>query len=192
MSINLLSFIFLPGIVVHEMSHFLMAIILFVPVGNMEFVPKRHGNNVRMGSVEIGKTDPIRRSLIGFAPIFIGLIIITTVVSFFSSNVPFIQGKGLLVYIALILVIAYLLFAIGNTMFSSSKDMDGTAEILIVLFIIFIGAYVLGFRPQLSILDKIFTIGMIAVIQRSSMFLLAPIAVDLLLLGIIKPIIDRH
>ena len=158
----------------------------------MEFVPKRHGNTVRMGSVEIGKTDPIRRSLIGFAPIFMGLIIITAVVSFFSSNVTLVQSKGLFVYIVLILAIAYLLFAIGNTMFSSSKDMEGTAEILIVFFIIFIGAYILGFRPQLSVLDKIFTAGLVMVIQRSIVFLLAPIIVDLLLLGIIKPIIGKQ
>ena len=43
MSVNLLSFIFLPGIIIHELSHLLVAVMLFVPVGNMEFTPKRNG-----------------------------------------------------------------------------------------------------------------------------------------------------
>src|ERR1035437_2432032 len=75
MSINFLSFLFLPGIIVHELSHILVAAILFVPVGSMEFAPKRHGNAVKLGSVEIAKTDPIRRSIIGCAPFFMGLLI---------------------------------------------------------------------------------------------------------------------
>ncbi len=85
MSINLLSLIFLPGIIVHELSHFFIAVILFVPVGDIEFTPKKNDNGVKLGSIEIARTDPIRRSLIGFAPVFVGLALIVGVVYFFSD-----------------------------------------------------------------------------------------------------------
>ena len=186
LSINFLSFLFLPGIIIHELSHFLMAVILFVPVGNIEFIPKKSGNTVRLGSVKIGKTDPIRRSLIGFAPVFAGLLIIMAIVYVFSSNMSFYQNNGFYVYAIIILVMAYLLFVVSNTMFSSSTDMEGTVEILITLSIIITGAYVLGFRPQLSILDNILTSKIIATIESLLIFLLAPITVDLFILGTIR------
>ena len=186
LSINFLSFLFLHGIIINELSHFLMAVILFVPVGNIEFIPKKSGNTVRLGSVKIGKTDPIRRSLIGFAPVFAGLLIIMAIVYVFSSNMSFYQNNGFYVYAIIILVMAYLLFVVSNTMFSSSTDMEGTVEILITLSIIITGAYVLGFRPQLSILDNILTSKIIATIESLLIFLLAPITVDLFILGTIR------
>jgi len=192
MSINFLSVIFLPGIIVHELSHLLVAIVLFVPVGNMEFIPKRHGNSVKLGSVEIGKTDPIRRSLIGFAPVFVGFSIISTAVYYFSSNILFLQSQGAYVFVILTIFLAYLLFAVSNTMFSSSKDMEGTAEILITLFIIFVAAYLLGFHPQLSVLNKIFTKEFVELIRKSEFFLLAPIMIDLFILGGIRAIIYKR
>ena len=192
MSVNLLSFIFLPGIIIHELSHLLVAVMLFVPVGNMEFAPKRNGNTVKLGSVEIGRTDPVRRSIIGFAPVLAGLTIICAVIYFFSSNILFFQDKGFYFCIAFILVLAYFLFAISNTMFSSSKDMEGAAEILITLLILFAGVHVLGFHPSLSVLDEIFNKELLAVIQKSTFFLLVPIIIDLLILGIIRLFMDNQ
>jgi len=192
MSINFLFFLFLPGIIIHELSHFLVAIILFVPVGAMEFTPKVTGNKVKLGSVEIGKTDPIRRSLIGFAPVFTGLLIIPTVIYLFSSNFPFFQNINIYLYVAIILVLTYFLFAVSNTMFSSSRDMEGTLEILITLFIIFVAAYTLGFRPNFSFLEKILTKELNVGIQNSLIFLLVPISLDLFILALIKLFKDKR
>lgn len=186
MSINLMSFVFLPGIIIHELSHLFMAVILFVPVGNMEFTPKRNGNAVKLGSVEIAKTDPIRRSIIGFAPVFFGLMIVVGIAYLFTSNVLFLQEKGFIVFAVAMLLVVYLLFAISNTTFSSSRDMEGALEILVALFIIFVAAYILGFRPSLSLLDKILTKDFIEVIRKSTLFLLVPIIIDLLILGAIR------
>lgn len=186
MPISLLSFILLPGVIIHELSHFFIAVILFVSVGDMEFAPKKNGNGVKLGSIEIAKTDPIRRSIIGFAPVFVGIMIIIGMVYLFSINVLFFQNNNLYIFIAVILVLIYLLFAIANTMFSSPRDMEGTAEILIALLIILGAAYILGFRFSLPDLDKIFTREFIGVIQKSTIFLLAPIAIDISILGILK------
>lgn len=185
LSINFLSFLFLPGVIIHELSHLLIASVLSVPVGSMEFMPKKSQNNVKLGSIEIAKTDPIRRSIIGFAPVFVGLIIILGIVYLFTSNILFFKDKDSYILGAAILGEAYLLFVISNTMFSSSKDIEGTIEILITLLIIFIAVYILGFRPQLAF-NNLFTKEVLEIVHKATTFLLAPIFIDLIILGTIR------
>src|SRR3989344_4485833 len=125
LSINLLSFLFLPGVIIHELSHLLIAGVLLVPVGHMEFTPKKSQNGVKLGSIEIAKTDPIRRSIIGFAPVFVGLMIVVSIVYIFTSNIELLKSQNIYILTGTIFAICYLLFAISNTMFSSGKDMEG-------------------------------------------------------------------
>jgi len=186
LSINIISVIFLPGVIVHELSHLFMAAIMFVPVGRMEFMPKKENNKLRLGSVEIAKTDPFRRAIIGFAPVVVGLAIIIGSVYFFSHNTSFLQSENYYIFIAVSLILMYLLFVISNTMFSSSRDMEGTAEILIILVIIFTLAYALGFRFPFFYFDRIFTKQTVGLIQKSELFLLAPILIDVAMLATIR------
>src|SRR5437588_102405 len=72
-TIYLISLFFLPGVIVHELGHWLMANVLFVKTGEIEFMPQIHGEHLKLGSVEVAQTDPIRRFFIGVAPIIIGL-----------------------------------------------------------------------------------------------------------------------
>jgi hypothetical protein len=188
MSTNLLSLLYLPGVIIHELSHLFIAAILFVPVGRMEYIPKKEGNSVKLGSVAIGKTDPIRRSIIGFAPVFVGLMIIVGIIYLVSINTSFFQNISTYLYITIILLIAYLLFAISNTMFSSSRDMEGTIEMFLALFIIAVAAYILGFRPSLTHLDILPIKEIETVLQKLTFFLLVPIAIDMFILGTIKAI----
>lgn len=186
LSINLLSFLFLPGVIIHELSHMLVAVILFVPVGNMEFTPKKSEGGLKLGSIEIAKTDPIRRSIIGFAPVFVGLMIVVGIVYLFTNNILFFQDKDFYILGVVFLAIAYLLFAISNTMFSSSKDMEGTVEVLLTLLIIFVSSYILGFRPSLDFVRNLFTEQIADLLQKSAFFLSAPIVIDIVLLGAIR------
>jgi hypothetical protein len=186
MSINLLSFLFSPGVIIHELAHLFTAMILFVPVGHMEFAPKKEGRGVKLGSVEIARTDPIRRSLIGFAPVFVGLLLVLSMVYFFSSNIVFLQKQSPYIFVIAILGLIYLLFVISNTMFSSKVDMEGTLEILLAIFIILGATHVLGFRLPLIYLDKIFAEKIMEMVQKSTFFLFIPIAIDFLILGIIN------
>ncbi|MBI4096295.1 MAG: hypothetical protein HY425_01115 [Candidatus Levybacteria bacterium] len=187
MSIIFLSFLFLPGVIIHELSHMLMAVMLFVGVGSMEFSPKISPNGVKLGSIEIAKTDPMRRSMIGFAPVLFGMTLILGLI-YLSTDSGFvtqaIELNGLF-GVGIAGLVFYLLFAISNTMFSSKKDMEGTLEILITLLIIFIAVYVLGFRPPVDFVEKIFTKEIVEIVRKSSLFLLAPIAIDMLILGTI-------
>jgi len=181
-----MSFLLLPGVIIHELSHLFVSVVLFVPVGNIEFTPKKSDNGLKLGSIEIAKTDPIRRSIIGFAPVFLGLMLVIGIVYFFSVNILFFQDKNPYIFLALVLGIAYLLFAISNTMFSSRKDMEGTAEILITLLIIFILSYILGFRIPISFAQNLFTKDVLEIVRKSAIFLSVPITIDLFILGLIK------
>src|SRR3989344_8783127 len=70
--IRLFHFLFLPGVVIHELAHLITAETMFVKTGGLSFTPRPDEDKIMMGSVGIEKTDPIRRAVIGFAPIFVG------------------------------------------------------------------------------------------------------------------------
>jgi hypothetical protein len=76
-SADLLFYIlFFPGILVHETSHWLMAKILRVPTGRFSLIPKHLPNGkLRLGYVETQRTDWLRDSLIGAAPLVAGALI---------------------------------------------------------------------------------------------------------------------
>ena len=191
MSINLLSFFFLPGVIIHELSHLLIAAILLVPVGHMEFSPKKSGDGLKLGSIEIAKTDPIRRSIIGFAPVFAGIMIVVGIVYFFSINILFFQDKNPYVFLGAILGVIYLLFAISNTMFSSSRDMEGTIETIVTLLIIVLLLYFLGLRLPLSLVLG-FLENNIDLVKKSTLFLSVPIVIDVVILSVLKVFYKRR
>lgn len=139
LTVYLSAILFLPGTFVHEMSHFLTALFLLVPVGNMDLLPKitesdNKSISVTLGSVAIGQTDPIRRFLIGAAPFFLGLIAIFFTIYFGYFN------KSLEIR----LLIAYIVFTIANNMFSSKKDMEGSWILLVVLIFSILCVWIFG------------------------------------------------
>ncbi len=77
LTIGLFSFLFLPGVILHELSHFLMAKILQVRTGKISLIPTSLPNGrLQMGYVETAHTDIIRDSLIGIAPVIAGSLFI--------------------------------------------------------------------------------------------------------------------
>ena len=69
---GLLGWIFLPGTFIHEISHLLAALFLLVPVGRINLLAEAEEEGIKLGSVQIGKTDFIRASIIGLAPLLVG------------------------------------------------------------------------------------------------------------------------
>ncbi len=67
------SIFFFPGVALHELSHFLMAMILQVPTGKFSLIPQAMPDGrLQLGYVETAKTDLVRDALIGAAPFFAG------------------------------------------------------------------------------------------------------------------------
>lgn len=144
-----LTFIFLPGTIVHELAHLLTAEILRVRTGEISFTPKivtTHNNEqaVEAGHVTHTATDPLRRFLIGFAPLVWGLAVLTLLIwlfqhfwgQFTDPKQQIVLGAG----------IGYLLFAVSNSMFTSRKDMEGSEYFIPVVVILGIAAYAAGVR----------------------------------------------
>ncbi len=179
-TIYLLAFLFFPGTLLHELSHFFMAQILFVPVGHMEFVPKLEGNGVKLGSVSIAHTDIFRRLLIGMAPFFFGTSILLATLFFAAQNNLFEDPL-------FIVIIGYTVFEIGNTMFSSKKDLEGAIELLLALFVISTVLYFAGVRLPALNTELFFAHPLIkTVFEKGSLFLLIPLCLDLLVIGLLK------
>ena len=65
--------IFLPGVFLHELSHFLMAKLLGVPTGKFSLIPQAQPNGkLRLGYVETASGGFVRDALIGAAPLVTG------------------------------------------------------------------------------------------------------------------------
>jgi hypothetical protein len=89
-SLSILSVLIYPGVVVHELSHLVTAVILFVPVKKITLVPEKTGDSIRSGSVTIAQTDPVRTTLIGIAPLFVGIAMLWAVTMYLMPPLPII------------------------------------------------------------------------------------------------------
>jgi hypothetical protein len=69
--------IFFPGVLLHELSHFLAAKIMGVPTGRFSLLPQPQPNGrLRLGYVETSSGGFIRDALIGVAPLVTGCLLI--------------------------------------------------------------------------------------------------------------------
>jgi hypothetical protein len=73
LTIGLFSILFLPGVVLHELSHFLMAKLLGVRTGGFSILPQATPEGrLQLGYVETARTDLARDALVGAAPLVAG------------------------------------------------------------------------------------------------------------------------
>ncbi len=174
-TIHVLAFLFLPGTVVHELSHYLAARLLFVHTGKISLLPEREDDYVKLGSVEIGRTDPLRRILIGLSPFFTGTsLILFSLFVFESQNLwstPFMSA-----------LLFYILFEIGNTMFSSKKDLEGATFLIVLIVVLTIFGYIAGVRISVEEISHALSPTFISTISKGCYYLLFPIGANLALL----------
>lgn len=72
-TLTLFSIMFLPGVILHEGSHFLIARLLRVRTGKFSLLPRPIGQGrLQLGYVETAKTDWLRDAIIGAAPLLSG------------------------------------------------------------------------------------------------------------------------
>ena len=72
-------FFVFPGVVLHELSHWLAARLLGVGTGQVRVSPIRQGQHITLGSVEVQRTDPLRDSLVGLAPFLSGTLVLLAI-----------------------------------------------------------------------------------------------------------------
>lgn len=187
--VHILAIIFLPGTIIHELAHLLFAGVMLVPVGEMSILPEIEEKGVKLGSVQIGHTDPFRRTIVGVAPVLLGMILIFSVFLLVKIGVaPWWQ-------VALAL---YLLFEIGNTMFSSKKDIEGSMIFLILILAlslaITIAIYLINpilLQNFLAYLNNLNLDFAVKFFKQATIYLLVPVMLDLSVILITIPL-RRH
>ena len=73
LTMGIFSLLFLPGVLLHELSHFLMARILGVRTGRFSLLPRTlPDGRMQLGYVETARAGLVRDALIGSAPLVAG------------------------------------------------------------------------------------------------------------------------
>lgn len=74
-----LAILFLPGTFVHELSHFIFALVTTHRITGFSVLPVIETKSIRMGSVSYYHKHPILSLIVGIAPLFGGYIATTLI-----------------------------------------------------------------------------------------------------------------
>ncbi len=130
----LYTLLILPGVILHELSHAVTALVLLVNVYGFHVGPEVVGNSIWLGYVRYEKTDVFRSSLIGLAPLITGTGVIYTI-SYFAFGTAQIhdilasenwlaatRALGMGISNPWGWVAIYFIFAVSASMFPSRSD----------------------------------------------------------------------
>ncbi len=194
----LYAIVLLPGVILHELSHWLTASLLGVQTGKLSLLPSRQADgSVQLGYVEYYKghtLGPIRESIIGGAPLITGTLVIL-LIGFRVFNVPefsialasgnveqLAQAISNLFQTSDFFVWLYLLFAVSNAMMPSASDRRAWPAFLLTMVVI------AGITILLGLTDAVvanFTEPVTAVFGYLGIALSMSIGVDLFFMAII-------
>jgi hypothetical protein len=188
--------ILLPGVVVHELSHWLTAKLLGVKVRGLSIGPVRKGRSSRvsLGSIRVGDVDPLRASIIGMAPLVGGLAIVL-LIGFLVLGVDdlvdavayqgveaILEGVGVIIRVPDFWLWMYLIFSVSNAMLPSESDRASVRPVLIFLAVLALILLVILGVPTIS-KDTIASVNAIAGYLAIAFGL--TLAVDLVFLAVI-------
>jgi hypothetical protein len=152
--------IFLPGVFLHELSHFLTAKLLRVRTGGFSVIPRALPNGrLQLGYVETAKSDIVRDSLIGAAPLILGTLFVAYVAVYrLDMRVlwdTFRNGQFDLFWLGIRLLPTaqdfflwfYLAFTVSSTMMPSESDRHAWLELVVSVGILFAMALLIGAGP---------------------------------------------
>ena len=114
--IKVISLVYFPGTVLHELSHYIVALLLNLHPREIQLFPIIEGNKIKLGHVLYEKNphDFLRSILVGIAPFMGGMISLWLIIQtkLFPGN-SWWQT----------LIFSYLILAISANMFSSKQDL---------------------------------------------------------------------
>ena len=136
--------LFLPGILVHEVSHYVVALAIRADPTRLRLWPEVKGGRVVLGAVEIRNSDPFKHSLVGVAPLVMGSLVVWLVaqrLQFDRLGTSLMIGNMDFVFRAISESLStpdfwlwlYFLFAVGNVMLPSPADRTYWTPILAFL-----------------------------------------------------------
>ena len=151
------SLLMLPGVLVHEGSHWVAATLLGVRAGRFSVVPERlPDGTLRLGYVETEHVDPLREALIGVAPLIVGTAAIIFVGFSRLGVAPVgealargdllaaVQSARAMTGLPNFWLWLYLIFTISNSMLPSASDRRAWWPVLAVVTVITLVLFYLG------------------------------------------------
>ena len=154
--------IFLPGTLVHEVSHWLVAKALGVRTGRIVIWPQpKKDGSLWLGAVQVARSDPLRSSLIGLAPLISGSLLVALIglhLQLDGLGDTLISGHWERVWDALahsttlpdFWLWLYLLFAIANRMLPSPADREPWKPMLVFLALLSVVTISAGWTPHIT------------------------------------------
>ncbi|MFL7894369.1 MAG: hypothetical protein ACK2UM_16715 [Anaerolineales bacterium] len=162
LALAIFAILFLPGVLLHELSHYLTARLLRVPVGRLSIIPQAlPDGRLRLGYVETGQTDFLRDALIGAAPLVAGSVFIAYAgfaqLDFLAVWDQMASGDLSSITFALSQVVRqpdfwiwfYIIFVISSTMFPSATDRRAWGPVLLGLVLLLALVLIGGAGPWL-------------------------------------------
>ena len=166
-AVYLYAIILFPGVLLHELSHWVTARLLGVRTGSFSVIPKRRPDGtIQLGYVEYYKgptLDPIRESLVGGAPLIVGTLVIL-LISLKIFDVPNLAaaietGQVEVVSLAVAdffntpfaLLWIYLIFAISNGMLPSASDRRAWPAFIVAMIILAGFVFLLGLQDEVAV-----------------------------------------
>jgi len=155
--------LFLPGVLIHETSHWVTAAVLGLKPKSIQLGPARSGAQgaISLGSVQTRRSGLVQDSLTGLAPLVTGSLAIILIGHFifgldslqelWVGKTPLEMGSALLSYTQLsdFWLWFYLIFAISNAMLPSASDRHAWRELGLFLGILGALTWLLGWAPAL-------------------------------------------
>ncbi|MBU1660973.1 MAG: hypothetical protein KKD28_05825 [Chloroflexi bacterium] len=158
------SLLFFPGVLLHELSHYLMARLLRVRTERFSLIPRRMGDNrLQMGFVETVQTDILRDALIGSAPLVAGGVFVAYAgvmrLGFLSLWDALVSGNLLAAADGIAAIYAlpdfwlwfYMIVAVSSTMLPSSSDRRAWLPVVLVTALVIGLAVLFGAGPWMSV-----------------------------------------
>ncbi len=160
LTMGIFSMLLLPGVFLHELSHFVMAKLLRVRTGKFSIFPQSlPDGRLQLGYVETARSDIIRDSLIGAAPLIVGTLFVAYVAIYhLQMRVlwdAFRNGQSGLFWMGVrtlpqapdFYLWFYLAFAVSSTMMPSESDRHAWLELVISVGVLFALALLFGAGP---------------------------------------------
>ncbi len=162
LTIGLFSLLFLPGVLLHELSHLVAARLLGVRTARFSLLPQALADGrLLLGYVETRRTDVLRDSLIGLAPLMTGSAFLAYV-ALDRLNLPLLwhtlQNRQIDLFLAALWALPtvsdfplwlYLTFAVSSTMLPSASDRHAWPPLLLWMSVLLALAIVAGLGPWL-------------------------------------------
>jgi len=173
----IVSTIFLPGTIIHEMGHFVAATALMLKVHDVRIFPQWEKNQIKLGSVIYEKKDIFRGILVGIAPLFFGLCFF-----WFLGRFKLFPNSNLWLNI----FFGYIVLTVSSTMFSSKQDLVDLVFIIPLAIIILGLIYIFNLNVNFILANQQIMNGIITFLQEINFYLLFSLIVNLFLIILFK------